>query len=263
MNDTIFRDDIFNGQGALVTGAAQGIGAGIARVLSRLGATVVLHDIDQARLRLIKDEITAEGGTAVTVVADLSDPGSADDVFTNALKEAGNLHILVNNAGRSWGVKTADIDPVKTQELLELNFKSVLTLSQRFIRHALQRGGGGSIVQISSTAGITGFEQRAVYCATKFGVVGLTKVLALDHARDGIRVNAILPHVVDTEMFRSVAQPEEVKLWSAGIPMGRFATVEDVANLVVFLCSPAASYLTGGSYPVDGGTMAGPFGGGA
>ena len=120
MNDTIFRDDIFNGQGALVTGAAQGIGAGIARVLSRLGATVVLHDIDEARLRLIKDEIIAAGGTALTVVADLSDPGSAEDVFTNALKGAGNLHILVNNAGRSWGVKTADIEPVKTQELLEL-----------------------------------------------------------------------------------------------------------------------------------------------
>ena len=96
-------------------------------------------------------------------------------------------------------------------------------------------------MQISSTAGIAGFEQRAVYCATKFGVVGLTKVLALDHARDGIRVNAVLPHVVDTDMFRSVAKPEEMKLWKAGIPMGRFAEVDDVANLVVFLCSPAAS----------------------
>ena len=262
MNDSVFRDDIFNGHGALVTGAAQGIGAGIALALARLGATVILHDIDQARLRLTKDEITAAGGTALTVVADLSEPRSAEDMFTNALNEAGDLHILVNNAGRSWGVKTTEIEPVKTQELIELNLKSVLTLSQQFIRHALQRGGGGSIIQISSTAGITGFEQRAVYCATKFGVVGLTKVLALDHARDGIRVNAILPHVVDTEMFRSVAQPEEVRLWRAGIPMGRFAKVEDVANLVVFLCSPAAAYLTGGCYPVDGGTMAGPFGGG-
>ncbi|CAN5556122.1 SDR family oxidoreductase [soil metagenome] len=259
---TVFRDDIFKGQGALVTGAARGIGAGIARALARLGARVVLHDIDSDTLQGTTDEIVAEGGEAHSVVADLSINSAAEPMFAEALAAAGDLHILVNSAGRSWGVKTVDIEPAKTQELIELNLKSVLTLSQRFVAHALQRGGGGSIVQISSTAGITGFENRAVYCATKFGVVGLTKVLALDHARDGIRVNAVLPHVVDTDMFRSVARPEEMKLWKAGIPMGRFAEVEDVANLVVFLCSPAGSYLTGGTYPVDGGTMAGPYGGG-
>ena len=87
--------------------------------------------------------------------------------------------------------------------------------------------------------------------------------MALDHAREGLRINAVLPHVVETEMFRKVAKPSEIALWRAGIPMERFATVEDIAALVVFLCSPAASYLTGGVYPVDGGAMAGPYGGGA
>lgn len=262
MTATVFRDDIFKGQGALVTGAARGIGAGIARALASLGARVVLHDIDAAGLRRTTEEITASGAQAHSVEADLSKPGAAEKIFAQARAGERDLHILVNCAGRSWGVKTKDIEPAKTQELIELNLKSVLTLSQLFVTHALHRGGGGSIVQISSTAGIIGFEQRAVYCATKFGVIGLTKVLALDHARDGIRVNAVLPHVVDTDMFRSVAKPEEMKLWKAGIPMGRFAEVEDVANLVVFLCSPAGSYLTGGTYPVDGGTMAGPYGGG-
>jgi NAD(P)-dependent dehydrogenase (short-subunit alcohol dehydrogenase family) len=261
MIGTIFRDGIFDRQGALVTGAARGIGAGIATALARLGAQVVLHDIDAVGLRRTRDEILASGGSATTVEADLSSPGAAEDVFARALAEAGALHILVNNAGRSWAVATADIEPVRTQELIELNLKSVLTLSQHFVAHAFQRGGGGSIVQISSTAGVTGFQRRAVYCATKFGVVGLTRVLALDHARDGIRVNAVLPHVVETDMFRTIAEPEEVRTWREGIPMGRFATVEDVANLVVFLCSPAGSYLTGGTYPVDGGMMAGPFGG--
>ena len=115
--------------------------------------------------------------------------------------------------------------------------------------------------QIASTAGIAGYQRRAVYCASKFGVIGLTKVLALDHGRDNVRVNAILPHVVETEMFRTVASPRDKKNWAAEIPMGRFAQVEDVANLAIFLCSPAASYLTGGLYPVDGGAMAGSFGG--
>ena len=166
----------------------------------------------------------------------------------------------MNNAGRSWGVDTVDIDDKRLDELVDLNFKSVVVLSRDYIRHVRKRGGGGSIVQISSTAGVTGFQRRAVYSGTKFGVVGLSKVLALDHAREGIRVNVVLPHVVETDMFRAVAKPHEVALWSSGIPMGRFATVEDVASLVMFLCSPAASYLTGGVYPVDGGYMAGTFG---
>ncbi len=261
MTNTVFKDGIFEGKCALVTGAARGIGAGIARALAGLGAKVVLNDIHPEGLHLIRDEILASGGSACAIDSDLSVAGAAEDLFTRALDREGELHILVNNAGRSWSVRTTDIKPVQTQELIELNLKSVLTLSQQFVAHALRRGGGGSIVQISSTAGVTGFERRAVYCATKFAVVGLTKVLALDHARDGIRVNAVLPHVVQTEMFRTVASPEEMKIWSDGIPMGRFAKVEDVANLVVFLCSPAGSYLTGGSYPVDGGMMAGPFGG--
>jgi NAD(P)-dependent dehydrogenase (short-subunit alcohol dehydrogenase family) len=147
--------------------------------------------------------------------------------------------------------------------LIELNLKSVLFLSKRFVAHARARSAGGSIVQISSTAGIVGFERRAVYSATKFAVIGLMKVLALDHARDGIRVNAVLPHVVETDMFHKTAKSSEIDLWRAGIPMGRFATTEDIGALVAFLCSPAAAYLTGGVYPVDGGAMAGPFGGDA
>jgi NAD(P)-dependent dehydrogenase (short-subunit alcohol dehydrogenase family) len=251
-----FRPELFAGKGVLVTGAAGGIGSGIARAFADLGARVVVTDVDRKGLAR-----EAAGSHMSVVGGDLSVPGTAEKVFDVAVSAAGRIDILVNNAGRSWGVKTEDITEERTQELIEINLKSVLFLSRRFVMHARERQGGGSIIQISSTAGLVGFERRAVYTATKFAVIGLTKVLALDHAREDIRVNAILPHVVETEMFRTIAKREEIELWRAGIPMGRFASVEDVAALAIFLSSPAGAYLTGGAYAVDGGAMAGPYGG--
>lgn len=257
---TTFRGDLFKGHTALITGAARGIGRGIAESFAKLGADVVLQDIQVEELERTVSHLQSYGVRTRAVPGDLSRPGVASEAFAQALTATGRIDFLVNNAGRSWGVDTVDIDDKRLDELVDLNFKSVVVLSRDYIRHVRKRGGGGSIVQISSTAGVTGFQRRAVYSGTKFGVVGLSKVLALDHAREGIRVNVVLPHVVETDMFRAVAKPHEVALWSSGIPMGRFATVEDVAALVMFLCSPAASYLTGGVYPVDGGYMAGTFG---
>lgn len=256
-----FNDRLFAGKTALITGAARGIGAGVARCFAKLGAHVLLQDINAAGLAAMADELKTTPGGSTALQGDLSRSGAADAAFDAALKAAGQVDFLINNAGRSSAATTLEITEENTQALLELNLKSVIFLSKRFVAHAKERGGGGAIVQISSTAGILGFERRAVYSATKFAVIGLMKVLALDHARDGIRVNAVLPHVVDTEMFRKTAKQHEMDLWRAGIPMGRFATTEEVGALVMFLCSPAAAYLTGGIYPVDGGAMAGPFGG--
>jgi NAD(P)-dependent dehydrogenase (short-subunit alcohol dehydrogenase family) len=261
MMERTFDGTLFRGKVALVTGAASGIGAGIISAFADLGAHVIAQDIDTRQLERCASAIARDGQFVTQIGGDLSIPGTADKVFDEALAAHDRIDILVNNAGRSWGVATDAITPDLTSELMELNFNSVLWLSKRFIEHARKRGNGGSIIQVSSTAGIAGYQRRAVYCASKFGVVGLTKVLALDHARDNIRVNAILPHVVETNMFRTVASPQDAANWQAEIPMGRFAQVEDVANLTMFLCSPAASYLTGGLYPVDGGAMAGSFGG--
>ncbi|MBP1886407.1 SDR family NAD(P)-dependent oxidoreductase [Sinorhizobium mexicanum] len=261
MTANTFDAALFRGKVALVTGAASGIGAAIAKAFADLGSHVVMQDIDTGRLYGRAVELSRDEQRITAISGDLSVPGTAETVFDKALAAQGRVDFLINNAGRSWGVATDEITAERTSELMELNFNSVLWLSKRFIVHARERGEGGSIIQVSSTAGITGFQRRAVYCATKFGVIGLTKVLALDHARENIRVNAILPHVVETDMFRTVATPQDAATWRAGIPMGRFAQVEDVANLAIFLCSPAASYLTGGLYPVDGGAMAGSFGG--
>lgn len=260
MTAKTFSDGLFRGKVALVTGAAGGIGAGIAQAFADLGAHVIMQDIDLDTLRRTAEAIGRTDTKITALNGDLSLKGTADAVFDQAIEVHGRVDFLINNAGQSWGVTTNSITPDRTHALIELNLNSVLWLSKRFITEAIRRGAGGSIVQVSSTAGVTGFQRRAVYCATKFGVVGLTKVLALDHARDNIRVNAVLPHVVETEMFRNVASPSDAANWKSAIPMGRFAQVEDVASLVMFLCSPAAVYLTGGLYPVDGGAMAGVFG---
>jgi NAD(P)-dependent dehydrogenase (short-subunit alcohol dehydrogenase family) len=256
-----FNSALFRGKVALVTGAATGIGAGIASAFSNLGADVIIQDIATQQLEMRATEIARDNQAVTMIGGDLSVSGTADKVFDRALAAHNRIDFLVNNAGRSWAVATDAITMERTNELMELNFNSVLWLSKRFIVNARERSEGGSIIQVSSTAGITAYQRRAVYCATKFGVIGLTKALALDHARDNIRVNAILPHVVETDMFRTVASPKDAAHWRAEIPMGRFAQVEDVANLAMFLCSPAANYLTGGLYPVDGGAMAGSFGG--
>src|SRR5260221_13434759 len=259
MSAATFDATLFKGTVALVTAAGTGLGAGIAKAFASLGADVIIQDIDAELLAWTGQEISNLCRNTTRIGGDLAVPGTADQVFDKDLAAHPRIDLLVNNAGRSWGVETDAISPDRTNELMELNLNSVLWLSRRFIIHATERGDGGAIVQVSSTAGITGFQRRAVYCASKFGVIGLTKVLALDHARDNIRVNAILPHVVETDMFRSVATPQDAANWKSGIPMGRFAQVEDVSNLVMFLCSPAASYLTGGLYPIDGGAMAGSF----
>ena len=206
----------------------------------------------------------ARGGGHAPIDGDLSSARCGRRVFDQALagRRAASTSWSTMPAGP--GASTPTRSPRRrTQELIELNLKSVLFLSQRFVAHARERGGGGSIIQISSTAGIAGFERRAVYCATKFAVIGSDQGAG---ARSCARRHPRQRRTAACRRNRDVPDDRQARrksrLWRAGIPMGRFATVEDVAALwSMFLCSPAAAYLTGGVYPVDGGAMAGPFGG--
>ena len=252
-----FRPDLFAGTGVLITGAARGIGAGIAEAFAETGARLALQDVDGEALAAAAERLRAKGTEIRTFTSDLTETGVASGLVEEAALALGPLEILVNNAGRSWAVDTADIGPAKAHELVELNQMAPLWLSQAFVVHRRRHNGGGSVIQISSTAGIAGFRSRAVYAATKHALQGLTRVLAIDHAPDGIRFNAILPHVIESPMFHAVARPEEAAAWSAGIPLRRLGTPEDVAGVALFLCSPAASYITGSSILVDGGAMSG------
>lgn len=254
---TTFRPDLFAGTRVLITGAARGIGACIAEAFADAGAHLALQDVDSGALAATAERLRAKGADISTFASDLTGAGVASGLVEEAAAAIGSLGILVNNAGRSWAVDTPDIDPAKARELVELNQMAPLWLCQSFIAHRCCHGGGGNIVQVSSTAGIVGFGSRAVYAATKHALQGLTRVLAIDHAADGIRVNAILPHVIESSMFHTVARPEEAAAWSAGIPLRRLGTPDDVAGAALFLCSPAASYITGSSILVDGGAMAG------
>lgn len=252
-----FRKDLFQGSTVLVTGSARGIGKGVAEAFAACGARLALHDIDAEAACETAEALRARGARVDVFGADLARKGAADTLMEEVIARTGELHVLVNNAGRSWAVSTEAIEAEEAEMLVQLNQMAVLWLSKAFILHRRRHGGGGSIVQISSTAGVAGFANRAVYAATKHAMQGLTRVLAIDHGAEGIRVNSILPHVIETPMFHSVANDSEATNWRSGIPLLRLGTPEDIAGAALFLCSPAASYISGSSIVVDGGAMAG------
>jgi NAD(P)-dependent dehydrogenase (short-subunit alcohol dehydrogenase family) len=252
-----FPRDLFAGKTVLVTGSGGGIGSAIAVLFAAHGARVAVHDLRETAAREVLSAIEEQGGEGGAFAADLAERGAADRLFAEAAGQLGTIDFLVNNAGRSWAVDTADIDAARAEALIELDLMSALWLTRACIGHLAARKAPGAIVQIASTAGVLGFRRRAVYTAAKHGLVGLTRALALDHAQEGIRINAVLPHVIETPMYRTVATERDRAAWMAGIPLGRIGTPADVAGMVMFLCSPAASYLTGGTFAVDGGALAG------
>ena len=255
-----FSDDLFAGKSVLVTGAGTGIGAGIAESFAAHGARVAVHDITEENAQETVAKVRNAGGSASAFGGDLAQHGVAQSLFESAVGEFGTLDLLVNNAGRSWNIDTEGTEPEGAARLVELDLMSVLWLSRGLILHLKERGAEGAIVQIASTTGIEGYSHRAVYCAAKAGVIGLARALALDHGRDGVRVNCISPFVIETpkvKLGRGVATTNELDSWLAAIPLGRIGTPADVAGLALFLCSPAAAYLTGGNYVIDGGGRAG------
>jgi NAD(P)-dependent dehydrogenase (short-subunit alcohol dehydrogenase family) len=239
---------------ALVTGAARGIGAAEAELLSREGAKVLLTDVRDEEGEAMAESLRSDGRDAVYQRLDVSRAEDWDDALALAESELGPVGVLVNNAGIVTLSGVAELPDEEWAEAVAINQTGV-ALGMRAVSHGMRRAGGGAIVNIASTYGASGVPGYFAYQASKGAVVQMTRAAAVDLAGDGIRVNSILPGLIFTDM--TTIEPEEtVARDIEGTPLGRGGKPEEVAWGVLFLASDEASYVTGAILPIDGGYTA-------
>lgn len=250
------------GKTALVTGGAAGIGRATALACAAEGAQVMVSDINDAEGRETVRLIEQAGGSAAFASADVSKPEDVRDLVAATLIAFGKIDCAVNNAGIEGDVVPfADQTEDNFDAIIGVNLKGVFFSLQAEIAEMLKTG-GGAIVNLSSIAGLIGFPGLSPYVASKHGVIGLTKNAALEYAKSGIRVNAICPGGVDTRMLDSLAEQasdgaqSSTQMMPPLHPMGRIGTPQEVAELIVWLCSSRASFITGTAIPIDGGYVA-------
>jgi NAD(P)-dependent dehydrogenase (short-subunit alcohol dehydrogenase family) len=245
-----------HGRVALVAGASKGIGAATAVAFADAGAAVVLAARDAAALETVAQQIRARGGEATAIPADVSDDGSVRHLVASALDAYGRLDAAFNNAtGGPLPAPLADIDPAEFDRGIATNVRGTF-LGMKYQISAMLQSGGGTIVNMASLAGVTGVANLAAYVAGKAGIIGLTKVAALDYADQGVRVNVVAPGAILTHHLE-VAGPEAQRQAALAAPMRRIGTAAEVASVVLWLSSPGSSYLTGAVIPIDGGQSAG------
>jgi 3-oxoacyl-[acyl-carrier protein] reductase len=241
----------FSGKVSIVTGASQGIGEAIALNLARNGAQTILVDIQKKKLDEVVQKIKDNKGKAYAYDADVSETVQIVELVETLIQNHGDLHHLVNNAGITRDNLLMRMKEDEWDAVMAVNLKGVFNFSKAIIRHMI-RNRYGRIVNISSVVGLIGNPGQTNYSASKAGVLGLTKSLAREVASRGITVNAVAPGFIETAMTESL--PEEVqKQFLDVIPIGRFGTVQEVAQAVRFLISDEASYLTGQVINVNGG----------
>ena len=241
----------------LVTGAAAGIGAQAAKTFASLGAKVILSDINP-QAESIAGEILSAGGIAVFKHCDVADHSSVEALFRFIDESYGGVDIAFNNAGIDIETsKLADGSEQVYDQIMDVNVKGVWLCMQHEINSMLKRG-GGAIVNTASVAGLGAAPKMSVYAASKHAVIGLTKSAAVEYARKGIRVNAVCPAVIDTDMFRRAVASDSKKAQAIGAmhPVGRIGNPEEVVDAVVYLSSDNAGFTTGVALPVDGGSTA-------
>lgn len=245
---------MLDGKAVLVTGAGSGIGRQSALALARYGARVAVADVVVAGGNETVEMIRGAGGEAFFVEADVSVAGSVEAMVATVVDRFGRIDAAHNNAGIEGAqAPTADCTEENWDRVLGINLKGIW-LSMKAEIPRMIAGGGGSIVNTASIAGLVGFQGLTAYSASKFGVVGITKVAALEYATAGIRVNAVCPGVIRTPMIDRLvaATPEMAAGLTAATPLGRLGEPEEIAEAVAWLCSDRASYVTGAALPVDG-----------
>ncbi|MFD8364074.1 SDR family NAD(P)-dependent oxidoreductase [Streptomyces hygroscopicus] len=241
----------------LVTGAGSGIGRATALEIARSGAAVAVLDIDAGAAAETTEMIRKDGGEALAVTVDIADEDSVRAAVERTVTAYGGLDFAVNNAGMaSHGQQLDRMTLDQFERVVRVNLAGTF-LCMKYELPALRRRGGGAIVNIASNGGLYAIPTAPAYVAAKHGIVGLTKVAAVDYAPDGIRVNAVCPGPTLTAGFEKVAAGTDMVARQAAItPLGRLATPEEAAAAAVWLCSDAASYVTGTAISVDGGRRA-------
>ncbi|NQW08305.1 MAG: glucose 1-dehydrogenase [Alphaproteobacteria bacterium] len=244
------------GKTALITGASQGLGAGFATTLARAGAKVALAARQTGKLKTLKAEIESAGGVAHAVAMDVTDPASIHAAFDETEAALGPVDVLVNNAGIAITKPFLEISEADWDAVLDTNLKGCFLAGQEAAKRMSQRG-GGSIINIASVLGSEVIGQLSSYCASKAGLIHLTKAMALELARVGVRVNAIAPGYIETpinsDFFKSPAGEKMIK----GIPQRRLGQPDDLDGAILLLASDASRYMTGSVVTVDGGFLVG------
>src|SRR5262249_30494618 len=247
-----------DGKDALVTGGASGIGRATALTFAREGAKLVIADMNEDGGQQTVHMIAEKGGEAIFVRTDVSQAVEVQALISKAVETYGRLDCAHNNAGIAGGVRalTADYPEDRWHQVIAVNLTGVWLCMKYEIPQMLHQG-GGTIVNTASAAGLVGSRGTSAYVASKHGVVGLTKTAALEYAQQGIRVNCVCPGVIHTPMTaRGLSNPELRAHLLASEPVGRVGTPEEVAEAVVWLCSDAASFVTGHAMSIDGGFVA-------
>jgi NAD(P)-dependent dehydrogenase (short-subunit alcohol dehydrogenase family) len=248
----------FTGQVALVTGASSGMGLATAQAFAEAGAAVVLADINDQMLGAATEGLTASGHRALGVSCDVASEDQAAAMVERAVATFGRLDMAFNNAGIQVPPTDAADEPAEHFDRVNaINLRGVWTCMKHELRQ-MRAQGSGAIVNCSSLGGLVGLPGRAAYHASKHGVIGLTRSAALEYAPRGIRINAVCPGTIETPMVRDMIDKGELDVPEAvkNQPIGRLGRADEIAAAVLWLCSPAASFVLGVALPVDGGYTA-------
>lgn len=246
----------FTGQTALVTGAGSGIGTAVALELAQHGATVIVSDQDEQGCKQVVDTILDGGGKALPFAADVSDAQAMEALVAFAEAKAGALHLAVNNAGIGGAQAPVGEYPLDAwDQVIRVNLNGVF-YGMRYQIPAMERAGGGAIVNMASILGSVGFANSSAYVASKHALLGLTKTAAIEYAQKGIRINAVGPAFIQTPLLTDNLSQDMLDGLAGLHPMGRIGTPEEVSALTCFLLSARASFITGSYHLVDGGYTA-------